>query len=54
MSAVVGNMQQKYLPVGAMARTHLTLELTLGDQEKVHANNFQLILKNVEYVAEMI
>jgi hypothetical protein len=54
MSAVVGNMQQKYLPVGAMARTHLTLELTLGDQEKVQVNNFPWILKDVEYVAEMI
>jgi hypothetical protein len=35
MSAVIGSMQQKYLPVGAMARTHLTLELTLGDVEKI-------------------
>jgi hypothetical protein len=54
MSAVVGNMQQKYLPFGAMARTQLTLELTLGDQEKVQADNFQQILKNIEYVAEII
>jgi hypothetical protein len=51
---VVGNVQQKYLPVGAMARTHLTLEHTLGVQERVHADNFQWIIKNVEYVAEMI
>jgi hypothetical protein len=30
MSAIIGTNQQKYLSVGAMARTHLTLELTLG------------------------
>jgi hypothetical protein len=54
MSSIVGSMQSKYLPVGNMARTHLTLELTLGDQEKVQHNNFQWVLKNVEYVAEMI
>jgi hypothetical protein len=32
----------------------LTLELTLGDQEKVQADHFQWILKHVEYVVEMI
>jgi hypothetical protein len=54
MSSIVGSTQQKYLPVGNMARTHLTLDLTLGDQEKVQQNNFPWVLRNVEYVAEMI
>jgi hypothetical protein len=40
MSSIVGSMQQKYLPVGNMARTHLTLELTLGDVDKVQEKNF--------------
>jgi hypothetical protein len=47
-------MQQKYLHVGAMARTYLTLELTLGDLEKVQEQNFAWVLKNVEYLAKMI
>jgi hypothetical protein len=54
MSAVVGSMQQKYLPVGSMNRTHLTLELTLGDADKVQEKNFPWVIRNVEYVAEMI
>jgi hypothetical protein len=54
MSSIVGFMQHKYLPVSNMARTHLTLELTLGDVEKVKEKNFPWVLKNVEYVAEMI
>jgi hypothetical protein len=37
-----------------MARTHLTLELTLGDVDKVQEKNFPWIIKNVELVAEMI
>jgi hypothetical protein len=40
MSSTVGSMQQKYLPVGDMAMTHLTLELTLGDEDKVQQNNY--------------
>jgi hypothetical protein len=54
MSSIVGFMQQEYLPVGNMARTHLTLELTLGDGEKVQENNFPWVLRNVEYLPEMI
>jgi hypothetical protein len=54
MSAVIGSMQQKYLPAGAMARTHLTLELTLGDVEKIQDGNRPWAVKDVEYVAEMI
>jgi hypothetical protein len=50
MSAVVGSMQQKYMPVGAMARTHLTL----GDVEKIQDGNRPWAIKDVEYVAEMI
>jgi hypothetical protein len=47
-------MQQKYLPVGAMARTHLTLELTLGDQEKIHDASMAWAVKDMEYMAEII
>jgi hypothetical protein len=54
MSSIIGSMQQKYLQLGAVARTHLTLKLTLGDQEKVQRNNVPWSLKEVEYVAEMI
>jgi hypothetical protein len=54
MNAVVGSMQQKYPPVGAMARTHLTLELTLEDVEKIQDGNRTWAKKDVEYAAEMI
>jgi hypothetical protein len=37
-----------------MVRTHLTIELTLGDVENVKVDNFSWILKNFEFVAEMI
>jgi hypothetical protein len=37
-----------------MARTHLTLELTLGDVEKIQDGNRPRAIKDVEYVAEMI
>jgi hypothetical protein len=47
-------MQQKYLPVCAMTRTHLTLELTLGAVEKIQNGNRPWAIKDVEYVAEMI
>jgi hypothetical protein len=54
MSAVVGSMHQKYLLVGAMATTYITLELTLGDQEKILDANRPWGVKDAEYLAEMI
>jgi hypothetical protein len=51
MSAVVWSMHQKYMPVGAMAITHLTLELTLEDVDKTHDGNRPWAVKDVEYVA---
>jgi hypothetical protein len=37
MSGIVGTMQQRYLHVGAMVRTHLTVELTIEYQDKLYA-----------------
>ena len=54
VSGVLGTLQQKYLPVGAMARTHLVLELTLGELNRVQFENVPWSLSDFEYVAEMI
>jgi hypothetical protein len=54
VSGVLGWLQQKYLPVGTMARTHLVLELTLGELDRVQIENIPWSVSNFKYVAEMI
>jgi hypothetical protein len=54
MSAIVGSKQQKHLSIGAMARTSLTFEITLGDVEKIQDGNRPWAIKDVEHVAEII
>jgi hypothetical protein len=54
MSSVLGTRQQKYLPTGAMARTHLDLELTLAERDRVQFGSAPWTVSDVEFVAETI
>jgi hypothetical protein len=54
MSGVLGTLQQKYLPTGAMARTHLVLELTLAERDRMHLGSAPWTVSDVEIVMEMI